>query len=61
MKKPMPDFLHHPLARDLALAIVIKLLVIVALFYAFFDGRAVHTDAASVADRLANSQQHAKH
>ena len=62
MKTPLPDFLHHhPLARDIALAIVIKLLVIVALFYAFFDGRAVHPDAASVADRLVNSQQHATH
>ena len=61
MKKSMPDFLHHPLAREIALAIIIKLLVIVALFYAFFDGRTVHTDADSVADRLVNSQQHAKH
>jgi hypothetical protein len=61
MKKTMPDFLHHPLAREIALAIVIKLLVIVALFYAFFDGRAVDTDADSVAARLVNSPQHAQH
>jgi hypothetical protein len=61
MKKPMPEFLHHPLAREIALAIVIKLLVIVALFYAFFDGRALHPDADGVASRLANSQPHAKH
>jgi len=57
MKKSMPDFLLHPLAREISLAIVIKLLVIVALFYAFFDGRAVHPDADAVAERLANSQQ----
>jgi hypothetical protein len=60
-KKPMPEFLYHPLAREIALAIVIKLLVIVALFYAFFDGRAVQHDADSVADRLVNSPQHAQH
>jgi len=61
MKKPMPEFLHHRLAREIALAIVIKLLVIVALFYAFFDGRALHPDADSVADHLVNSQQLATH
>jgi hypothetical protein len=61
MKKPMPAFLQHPLAREIALIIVIKLLVIVAIFYAFFDGRALHPDADAVAERLANSQQHAKH
>ncbi len=54
----MPDFLKHPLGKEIALAITIKLLVIVAIFYAFFDGRAVDTDADSVADRLVNSQQH---
>jgi hypothetical protein len=57
MKKPLPDFLLHPLAREISLAIVIKLLVIVALFYAFFDGRALHPDADAVAERLANPQQ----
>ncbi len=61
MKKSMPDFLHHPLAREIALAIVIKLLVIVAIFYAFFDGRSVDPNADSVADRLVNSQQHVTH
>jgi hypothetical protein len=61
MKKSLPDFLQHPLAREISLAIVVKLLVIVAIFYAFFEGRAVHPDADAVADRLANSQQHAKH
>ena len=61
MRKPMPSFLHHPLAREITLAIVIKLLVIVAIFYAFFDGRAVHLDADAVAERLANPPQHAKH
>jgi hypothetical protein len=61
MKKSMPDFLHHPLAREIALAIVIKLLVIVAIFYAFFDGRSVDPNADSVADRLVNSQQLVTH
>jgi hypothetical protein len=60
MRKSMPAFLQHPFAREITLAVVIKLLVIVALFYAFFDGRTVHTDADAVAERLANSHQHAK-
>jgi hypothetical protein len=57
MKRPLPDFLLHPLAREISFAIVIKLLVIVALFYAFFDGRALHPDADAVAERLANPRQ----
>jgi hypothetical protein len=61
MKKNLPKFLQQPLGREIALAIAIKLLVIVAIFYAFFDGRAMQPDADSVADRLINSQQHAKH
>ncbi|MBW8456926.1 MAG: cytochrome oxidase putative small subunit CydP [Thiobacillus sp.] len=60
-KKPMPSFLQHPLAREITMAIVIKLLVIVAIFYAFFDGRAVRPDADAVAERLANPQQHTQH
>ena len=58
MKKAMPTFLQHPLAREITLAIVIKLLVIAAIFYAFFDGRALQPDADAVAERLANPQQH---
>ncbi len=58
MKKRIPAFLHHPLSREITLAIVIKLLVIVAIFYAFFSGHATHPDADAVADRLANPQQH---
>lgn len=54
MRKPTLSFLQHPLAREIALAVVIKLLLIVALFYAFFDGRTVRTDADSVAERLIN-------
>jgi len=60
MKKSIPAFLHRPLAREVTLAIVIKMLVIVAIFYAFFDGRAVRPDADAVAERLANPPQHAK-
>jgi hypothetical protein len=57
----MSSFLQHPLAREITLAIVIKLLVIVAIFYAFFDGQAVRPDADAVAERLANPQQHTGH
>ncbi len=60
MKKSMPEFLHHPLAREIALAVVIKLLLIVAIFYAFFDGRVLHPDADAVAARLADPHQTAK-
>jgi hypothetical protein len=58
MKKTMPTFLQHPLAREITAAIVIKLLVIVAIFYAFFSGHAIQPDANAVAARLANPQQH---
>jgi cell division protein FtsN len=57
MKKAMPTFLQHPLAREITVAIVIKLLVIVAIFYAFFSGHAIHPDADAVSDRLANPHQ----
>lgn len=61
MNKHLPAFLQHPLAREIALAIVIKLAVIAGLFFAFFDGRAVLTDADTVAERLAAPpQQHSK-
>jgi hypothetical protein len=55
MRKPLPSFLQRPLAREITLAIVIKMLVIVAIFYAFFDGRAEHLDADAVAERLSNT------
>ena len=61
MRKPALSFLQHPLAREITLAIVIKLLVIVAIFYAFFDGRGVPADADSVADRLANPRSTQPH
>jgi len=61
MRNPLPSFLQHPLAREIVLAIVIKLLVIVAIFYAFFDGRALNPDADAVAERLASPQQHTRH
>jgi len=60
MKIPMPSFLQHPFAREIALAIVIKLLLIAAIFYAFFDGRILHPDADAVAERLASPQQSIK-
>lgn len=52
MRKSLPSFLRHPLAREIALALVIKLLIIVAIFYLFFDGRSLRPDADSVADHL---------
>jgi hypothetical protein len=58
MRKPMPTFLQHPFAREITVAVIIKLLVIVAIFYAFFSGHAIHPDADAVAARLANPQQH---
>jgi hypothetical protein len=61
MNKLLPPFLQHPLAREIALAIVIKLAVIVVIFFAFFDGQSVSTDAKAVAERLANSPQHPIH
>jgi hypothetical protein len=57
MKLPRPEFLQHPLAREITLAVVVKLVVIAALFYAFFNGRTVHTDPDAVARRLADPQQ----
>lgn len=54
MTRHLPAFLHHRLAREISLALVIKLAVIAALFYAFFDGRSLPTDAEVVADRLAS-------
>jgi hypothetical protein len=59
MKKAMPTFLQHPLAREITAAVVIKLLVIVAIFYAFFSGHATHPDANAVAEHLSDHpQQH---
>jgi hypothetical protein len=60
MKKPLFPFLQHPFAREIVLVIVIKLLVIVAIFYAFFDGRILHPDADAVAERLAKPQHAVK-
>ena len=54
MKPSMPTFLDHPLAREITLAIAIKLLVIAAIFYAFFDGHTLNPDADAVAKQLAN-------
>ena len=58
MKKSMPIFLQHPLAREITAAVIIKMLVIVAIFYAFFSGHAIDPDADAVAERLANPEQH---
>ena len=57
MKYLTPTWPKHPLAREIALAVVIKLLVIVALYYAFFAG-APRLDADAVADRLIQPQVH---
>lgn len=60
MRKPMPSFLQHPLAREIAIAIAIKLVVVAAIFYAFFDGRSVEPDAAAVAERLISTSPSTK-
>jgi hypothetical protein len=54
MKSVLPDFLRDRLGREIAIALVIKLAVIAAIFYAFFDGRSVPTDPDAVAERLTN-------
>ncbi len=56
MRKLTPSFLQHPLAREIALAIAIKLVLVVAIFYAFFDGRSVHPDAAAVGEHLTSTR-----
>ena len=61
MKKSVPAFLQHPFAREITAAVVIKLLLIVAIFYAFFSGHAIHPDANAVAEHLSDPpQQHAE-
>jgi hypothetical protein len=54
MKPSLPDFLRDRLGREITIALVIKLAVIAALFYAFFDGQSVQTDPDAVAERLIN-------
>lgn len=61
MKFALPDFLRHPLGREIAIALVVKLAVIVAIFYAFFHGNTVATDPDAVAQRLATPQQQTSH
>ncbi|MCA1926517.1 MAG: hypothetical protein LDL16_09610 [Thiobacillus sp.] len=57
MKLDLPDCLQHRLVREIALAIVIKLVVIVGLYYAFFAGHGVAVDPDTLADRISNPQQ----
>lgn len=47
-----PAFLQHPLAREVALAITVKLMVITVLFYAFFAGRAVPVNDTRFTEHL---------
>ena len=54
MKPPMPTFLQHRLAREITLAIAIKLVLIAERFYAFVGGQTLDRDADAVAERLAN-------
>ena len=49
-----PAFLQSPLAREITLAVAIKLLLLAAIFYAFFDGHTLNPDADAVAKQLAN-------
>jgi hypothetical protein len=54
MKRFLPDFLQSRLARDLTLALALKLVLIAIVYYAFFSGTAVQPDANAVAQRLAS-------
>lgn len=61
MKPALPAFLRRPLGREIAIAIAVKLVVITAIYYAFFDGRTLQTDPDTVAERLANPQRQTAH
>ena len=58
MKPFLPTFLQRPLTREITLALLVKLALIAAIFYAFFDGRAVHPDADAMAARLTGPAAH---
>ncbi len=49
---PSPSPTRSPLLRHLAWVLVVKLIVIVALYQVFFKDRAVDTNPASVAQHL---------
>lgn len=56
MKLDLPDCLRHRLVREIALALVLKLVVIIGLYHAFFADHGVTVSPDSLADRLANPQ-----
>ena len=56
IKLALPDCLRHRLVREIALAIVIKLVVIIGLYHAFFADHGVTVSPDSLAERLANPQ-----
>lgn len=51
----MPSFLRNPLAKEIALALVIKALAIALIFHLFFSDQSIQPDAASVAEHLTRS------
>lgn len=57
MKLDLPDCLRHRLVRDIALTLVIKLVVIIGLYQAFFADHGVSVDADTLADHITNPQQ----
>lgn len=57
MKIALPDCLQHRLMREIVLAIVIKLVVIIGLYQAFFADQGVAVDPETLADRIINPQQ----
>ncbi|HQT01129.1 MAG: hypothetical protein B7Y26_13565 [Hydrogenophilales bacterium 16-64-46] len=57
MKLDLPDCLRHRLVRDIALTLVIKLVVIIGLYQAFFADHGVPVDADTLADHISNPQQ----
>lgn len=56
MKKVFPFWPQNRLAREIALTLVVKLVVIVALYHAFFADHGVTVDPDTLADHIANPQ-----
>lgn len=55
-KNLFPAWLQNPLAREITLTLVIKLVVIVAFYHAFFADHQVSVNPDTLAEHLANPQ-----
>lgn len=49
--------LRHPLAKELAVAVAVKLAIVTALYFAFFSGGEPQPSAEAVARHLVNHPQ----